>query len=323
MSPGFARRPGGIRDRLKERTGIRAEQNQLGATTQQQDEIQRQVRQVADSLARAARHERRLGSDLSVEALQQAAEAIRQVADKTIEAAKQLAEMQRQKLLDTEQLTTTPEEGRKVAAAVAETRQAIGQQLENLAGITTDRAEQTENGEQTPQGSGSQQQEMSQEMSKEMSQNKARALDDLDRALSLPQQSGENQQKPRAEAEEATNSQTSMSQSSTLAQLAAEQASAMARAQQAIPKEAVFAAASMAQSSGNLSPDGRMEGQPLPATSANQSEPTLVTSLQDWAELRERRSEDSSEGRRSAGPSKYRRQIEAYFRSISKKANQP
>lgn len=312
---GIREATGGIRDRLNERTGIRAEQNQLGATTQQQDEIQRQVRQVADSLARAARHERRLGSDLSVEALQQAAEAIRQVADKTIEAAKQLAEMQRQKLLDTEQLTTTPEEGRKVAAAVAETRQAIGQQLENLAGIATDRAEQTENGEQTPQGSGSQEQEMS--------QNKARALDDLDRALSLPQQSGENQQKPRAEAEEATNSQTSMSQSSTLAQLAAEQASAMARAQQAIPKEAVFAAASMAQSSGNLSPDGRMEGQPLPATSANQSEPTLVTSLQDWAELRERRSEDSSEGRRSAGPSKYRRQIEAYFRSISKKANQP
>lgn len=298
--------------------GIQAEQNQLGATAQQQSEIQRQVNQVADALERAARHQQRLGMDESGLPLQQAAEGIRRTAAEEIEDAKQMALQERQQLNDAGERASQPTKGKEIAEAVAKARRSIKEQLQNLSESTISAGNQQSAGR--PQNSSSQS-EKNAAASQQAAKVRARVLDDLDRALNsegtsdVQQESRTNNPEPSA-----------MSQSSTLAQTAAEkasltaQASLAAQAQQQSSQSAFQSDQVQTQPGQSLTPQGTMNSTPNTSPFASDFSDRSIKSLENWGDLREQRTDDSSEARRRSIPDKYRQQIEAYFRSISERA---
>lgn len=268
-----------IKAALANQPGIQAEQGQLAATAEQQSQLQNQINQVADSLERAARHEQRLGSDPTSASLQQAAESIRQLAEGAIASAQQSAAQASTQLADSNQRASSPEQGREVASRLADAQQAIRQGLQELEAVAADLPTQTDQTSSTD--------------SSAIATLKARALDDLDRALNTasPAETPSNNMPIKMP----TNA---LAQSPTLTQAKAEQASA-------------------ATPSGTL--DAAAVSQPLVDTA---SENTILESMEDWGELREQKADEVTEGKRTAIPRKYQRQIEAYFRSISEKAKQ-
>ena len=295
-----------IRENLDNRPGIQADRNQFAATANQQAQIQQQVNQVAESLERAGRHEQRLGNEEASERLQQAAESVRQTAESAIESAKQSAEKAHDGLAESNQRASDAKQGRETASALAEARQAIADQLQQLSAVAE--AGQSEQSDQ-PEQSG------------RTDQIKARALDDLDRAIQAAAQQAQAQSQTQAQAQ-AQSQPNALSQSPTLAQAAAEQASAAAQQASQAEGDAQEASASSQQTEGAMSPGGTMDGQASAKPfGGDEAESPILQSMEDWGELRERRAEESAEGKRSAIPRRYQKQIEAYFRSISEKVN--
>ncbi len=112
--------------------------SRLAASQEQQEGVAQDVQQVADDLARAARHERRLENQTASEAVQQASEQVQQVADQQVNQAEQgLAEAVEQ----ADQNGGFESDASQVAPAqqaLAESQDALAEQAENLGQTTED-----------------------------------------------------------------------------------------------------------------------------------------------------------------------------------------
>ncbi len=293
---------------------LRTSQPHAQQFAQQQQRIGQEVADAAEQLQRAARHEQRLGQDELAQQLDQAAEMIAQSAMQATDQAEQSLQAA------AEDVNQTPTANRDVGEATEQIADAAQQLAQMLSSSMPQSGEPSDSG--TPTESEAEGQQL------------ARTLDELDRALAQSQQQpsssqqaqnsqGENQQgSPQEGQPQGQPSQNAAEASPTLANAMNQQAqqSARQRQQQMMPasqgnqpgqdNQQASTSTTPAETSGiGEMPDGGMvdtEG--------------IVRIGSDWGNLRERRTEDAAEAKSATATPQYRREIEAYFRAVAKRA---
>jgi hypothetical protein len=147
---------------------------------------------------------------------------------------------------------------------------------------------------------------------------RARLLDDLDRALN--QNAGQGVPTDNASDASITLAQRLAQREAAGMQLAesgqpsAESGQPSAESGQQGTEPGQTASVSRA---GKSSASGNRIGQPAVGSIQNPSQVPLLDSMEDWGELRERETQRATEVGRDAVPEQYRKQIEAYFRSLA------
>ncbi|TWU46348.1 hypothetical protein Poly51_57440 [Rubripirellula tenax] len=300
---------------------LRANSETAKSLAQQQQNVVDDVAEVAEQLKRAARHEERLEDMSQAKALQEAAESIEQNA--ATEAAKATRAL--------EQAASEAEQSAKASQNLESAKEAIEKAAEALGrGLANDPKEAD-----APADAASDASETEQSRAEQLAQ----TLDELDQAMSDGNQPGESQQSqqagsPKPPNDSAENPQgsdappggkptTAGEASPTLASLIESQAQAAARQrqQQLDPSSMGESPPSEPSTDPNTDPFGEPGGGEMPdGSEVDTSEIDRIGA--EWGALRERRTDDSTEGPAARVPVQYRREIEAYFRAIARQAAQ-
>lgn len=290
---------------------LRAPKSQADSLANRQERIEQQVGDATAELRRAARHEERLGQNELAQQLDATADAIDQTAAKAASDATQALQQA------AETAETTPEANQRVAQASQTIEQVAEQLAELLRSSTPPENAETVAG-QSAESSQSQQQ----------AEQMAKTLDELDRALAQSDpsssqqgdelQSGQSQpsqpgQEPNQQAgQQSSQPQNAAEASPTLADAMQSQAQQAARQRQEQMNPTQPQSSSNPASepgSGQAMPDGgRLDIGNVDRVG------------NDWGQLRERRTDDAAQSRSSKVAPQYRREIEAYFRAIAKRA---
>lgn len=350
-----------------------------------QDQVSQDVDSAMQDLARAARHEERLGQDTLSQMLQKAAENTAENASKPAEAAGN------QLRAATQDSGQTPNANQKIAEAaekIAEQAESLDQMLQGEApdGKTSNdeasdgeasngdsqggestrgeaqREQANSNETQTPSANGSGD---SSRDSQQKATQMARTLDELDQALHSPnqpqtgqsqpgqsdsgndpKQSGPNSQSQSASQQSASSqgsqsqsgqsangqpnseNQTAMDASQTLADMMNQQAQQAARqrlqqmqgqagqtSESQSGEDSMFAQSEQAQAAGERPGTGNG---PSDNTPVNIDGVEMIDG--DWGNLRTQRADDAAESRASRVAPQYRREVQAYFQAIAKRA---
>lgn len=278
--------------------------------------IAESVADAGEQLRRAARHEQRLGQEELAAQLNAAADAVDQDA---LEAAREAGESLSQTSENGQQ---SPEANRKVGEATEQ----IGQTAQRLAELLAEIA--------PPDDAEALAAQQSEPTAAEMrGQQLAQTLDELDRAMSQSPSEAEsaqaNQGQPGQQQGQPGQQQGQPSQQQNAGEASPTLANAMdSQAQQAARRR---------QQQMNPNGQGQQAGQPSSRTASSRDSQTEGGSGQmpgggfvdtmgisregsDWGQLRERRTEDATESRGATIAPEYRREIEAYFRAIARRA---
>ncbi len=308
-----------------------------------------QVEQIAESLARAARHEGRLGGTAMARQLAGAAERVQALANQPLAAAGQMAERAQaagaELEADPANITPAAVDGLPTAVSLANAQQKIAAELGRVNALaeagrnqsSSDGNQSSAEGNQSA-SDGNQSRsaataaagsnaagERSSESWAELGPPAAQAqlIDDLDRLLNQNPEANVLQQSPLL-AEAAAASQRQQAAQSAQARgpatAAGQPGDQLAGSQLA---EAMIAAEVMAAGEPSATGSGEF-GEPsesvLGRLDTNRRAAVAAGSREDWAELRERRPDDVAEETKSDLPPRYRRQIEAYFRALAERA---
>ncbi len=293
---------------------LRVPESQAKQLTNQQQRIEQDVNNAAEQLRRAARHEQRLGQEELAEQLDAAANA---VADQAAQAAAEAKQSLQQATGNSEQ---TPEANRKVAEATEQIGEAARQLAELLASATP-----PENAEAVARA-------MEASPAQAKAEQLAQTLDELDRAMAQsqqPPQEGDASQpgnpqpgQPQPGQPQPGQPQTASEASPTLADAMESQTQQAARqrneqlnpSSQGQPTGPQADSTASSTTPGTQSGSGQMPG-------GGMVESIGVDRLgSEWGQLRERRTDDAAESRSATISPQYRREIEAYFRAIAKRA---
>ncbi len=325
---------------------LKPDAEHLAQGAKRQQPIGQDVTQSAEDVARAGRHEQRLGKPEPSRQLQQAAKDIHDVAETEIPAAQrdfqQAAEASDSKKEDQAQRSkkalAATASAQKAENALHEQAEALGRLLEasdNASNAAqTDIAQSDANPPGTPQadtGTGQGDQSPtpadpsnSNSPSSQQSANSgaanspstdsargqmlARTLDELDRTLAKSSaESSPNQNAPAAQSS-ATLSSLGQATRSQNAQMAA------ARSQR---QAMTLGPPSLTDS---LDPNGATVDQ---MASSNGSLPSVDRTESDqWGQLRRKTADDLTEGRKESVAPEYRKQVQTYFRVIAERARQ-
>ncbi len=299
---------------------LQSPQSALQQLATRQDQVSEDVDDAAQDLARAARHEQRLGKEPASQMLQQAAESVQQNASQATEQAEQSLQAAAR---DAE---ASPEANQDVAKATEQ----IAQEAERLAGMLA---------QQSAQQAGSQSDQRPSEEDQRRAEQLAQTLDDLDRSLAAQAESQQQQGQPSPSQQasqqgqpqdgQAGQQQSQPSESQTAAESSPTLSSMMdAQNQQAArQRNQQMQAAQQGNQSQSQQPSQDPKGD-TPANGLTQmpegmelnSEFDRVDIDSDWGQLREQRTEDATESRSARVAPEYRREVEAYFRAIAKRA---
>jgi hypothetical protein len=283
--------------------------NQLAS---QQQSIAQDVSDAGEQLRRAARHEQRLGQEQLASQLDAAADA---VADNALAAAREAGQSLQQTSDDSGQ---APEANRKIGEATEQIRETARQLAELLAASSAS---------QSAEALAAQQSEPT--AAEQRGQQLAQTLDELDRAMSQPPGEGQQGSGGQPQPGETAGQQGEQPSQQTAGDASPTLAGAMDnQAQQAARRR---------QQQINPGSPGQQPGQPSDQDAANRNSQTEGGSGQmpsggfvdtmgisrvgsEWGQLREQRTEDATESRRATIAPEYRREIEAYFRAIARRA---
>ncbi|MGB7343014.1 MAG: hypothetical protein WBD20_02270 [Pirellulaceae bacterium] len=333
---------------INEQPDLQAPTDQASNLAQQQDRINRDVDNAAEQVARAARHEERLGQQAAAEKLDAAAKSIEENGLKAGEEAKQSLEQAADESKNSQQAA---DQVAKAQNSIAEEAKKLADMLQQQSAQPTGDQQREQQGDQanqpsSPQNQASQTSNESQQKAKQMAQ----TLDELDRAIAesekQAQQSGEEQsgQQPPSEQQagqqqpggqqpggqqpgEKSPAQKSAAESSpTLSQMLDSQAQQAAKDRQQQLQPGKNSQSSKQQ--GEAEP-GTKEGDALTQNSGPGDPPggegalgqvPGSDDLGQWGLLRERKTDDASEAAESRVAPQYRREVEAYFRAIARRA---
>ncbi|MFG0253662.1 MAG: hypothetical protein ACF787_00970 [Rhodopirellula sp. JB053] len=336
----------------------------IRSIAKEQQQARDAVRQAADDLERAARHEDRLGENAGAESLREVARRLNQVADSTMREA---FESMRDAEADRFESSTGRPSRVNVGDQLAEAAKRLAEQAETIAGISRppgagDTLGETPKQEQriAPENQGTLDQA-------DQSEKLARTLDELDRQL--------NQRGPTA-AEEAGESNGDSSggsrqpmkqagQASSTLQRTASQAARNLAEQRQQSLSQIASAGQQRGSNGDRKPSNRdgQRGDEENADRSGRREPSSRSSERDsprddsrrgqesgdrsgnesgdsielpgggllsldaesrsddqWGNLRERKSDNVIQDRKTPIPLSYRSAVEAYFRAIAAEA---
>ncbi len=298
---------------------LRTPQSLAQSLAQQQQRIEQDVSDAAEQLRRAARHEQRLGQEQLAQQLDAVAEA---VAENAATAAAKAAETLQQTSDDAEQ---SPEANQRVAEAA----QQIGEAARQLGELLAAAAPQDAEAEATAQGEPSPSQERAEQL--------AQTLDELDRAIAqsqAEQQGDAPSGQPPGEQTAAQQGDAQQQGQESSQQSAGEASPTLANAMDAQAQQA----ARQRQQQMNPSQEGQSQQSGDPSDTASNSNPGTEPGMgqmpdggflqtagvdrigSDWGQLRERRTDDAAESRSATISPQYRREIQAYFRAIAKRA---
>lgn len=298
---------------------LRSPAPQARSLSQQQQRIEQDVNDAAQQLHRAARHEERLGQS---ELAQQLEAAANEVEEKAATAAAQAADSLQQA---SDQAQQSPEANRRVAEAA----EAISEAARQLGALLAAASPQPGEALASQPAEPSPAQERAEQL--------AQTLDELDRAIAQSQQQSQQQspqpgkgQSEQPQGEESAQQQGQPSQQQSAGEASPTLANAMdAQAQQA---------ARQRQQQMNPISQGQSQQQGQPSDTASNSTPASQPGMgqmpdggflpmtdvdrlgSDWGQLRERRTDDAAESRSATISPQYRREIQAYFRAIAKRA---
>ena len=330
---------------------LNAPQETLDQLANRQNELGQRVDEAAEQLQRAARHEERLGQQEMADQLSEAADAVAQDA---AGAASEALESIQQASDQTSQSPIANQEVADAADIIAEASDSLSEMLQQM--DSSSDTSQSVAQDATPSES-SDQPNQSNQSSGQLSEDQqlAQTLDELDRQLASQanQQSGNesgqssdgqstsdqvadnesnqsesaNQdaqgQPTSADGQDEAGSPTAGQASPTLANNVNSQSqqAARQRQQQLNPSQ---------DSPGQSGEPGQQEGESSTASDqpGNGQMPdggpvdtSDITRLgADWGSLRERKTDEVDEGRSATVSPAYRRQVEAYFRAITRKA---
>lgn len=301
---------------------LRAPESQARSLASEQQRIEQDVNDVAEQLRRAARHEERLGQQ---ELAQQLNEAADNVAEKAAAAAAAAAQSLEQATDDAAQ---APQASRRVAEASREIRNAAQQLAQMLSSGANEEDQPGQQGEPTP--------------TEKRAEQLAQTLDELDRSIAQSQseqsEQQQQQQQQQGEGQQASAEQGDAQQPGegqpqgepTAGEASPTLANAMdAQAQQA---------ARQRQQQMNPAAEGQGDQTGQQSETASSSNPGTQPGMgqmpdggflqtsgierigSEWGQLRERRTDDAAESRSATISPQYRREIEAYFRAVAKRA---
>ncbi len=328
-------------DEVRQQAGfqdqLQASEQDTERLAQTQQRIGEDVAEAAEQLERAARHEERLGREELASQLAQAAEMVAESAMKATQEAQQSLE---NAASDSAQ---SPQASQDVAEANQSIADAAQQLAQLVAGQMQDAAEQM--AQQTAQSQAS-----PSEVAE--GQQKAQTLDELDRALSQ-QPSGQSDQQSESGQQNQTgqdsqegnqpqgdpaqgeqSSQQESGQPNPSQQSAAQASQTLSNA---LNQQSQQSARQRQQQFGQQEPGQQNESSEQSSESASANQRSGSGDMPDggkvdtrgisrdgleWGQLRERRTEDATESRKDAVPPQYRREIEAYFRAVAKRASE-
>ncbi|MFK8115188.1 MAG: hypothetical protein AB8B91_23500 [Rubripirellula sp.] len=292
--------------------------DQASSLAKQQQRIEQDVKDAAEQLRRAARHEERLGQEQLAQQLDAAAEA---VAGEAAEAAAEATEALQQAAQDAQQ---APAASREVAEAGKSISDVAEQLAQLLNGMTEQNAEATEATSQSPAENAEEGGE-SQQRAEQMAQ----TLDELDRSIaqsqSESQQQGQQQpgEQPGQQSGQEPGQQTAADASQTVANAmdAQSQRSARQRQQQMDPSQGQGQPGEEQSPNMPGSKPGNESGMPGQMPSGGMVDTRGVQRADGaWGQLRERTTDDAAQSRSATISPQFRREIEAYFRAVAKRA---
>jgi hypothetical protein len=310
---------------------LRVPENQAASMATQQQRIQQDIADAAEQLQRAARHEDRLGQNEIAEQLEQAAEMI---AESAIEATAEAAQSLQESASDAGQ---SPEANQKVGQAREQIAAAAAQLAELMA---ADLAPPSDPSASSQQASATESEAEGQQM--------ARTLDELDRALAEASQPpsppagqqpesgqqasdgqpGETPGQPGSEGQQPGDPSGQPGQP-TAADASPTLAGAMdAQSQQAARQRMQqFDPSAQGNQPGDSEQKSASNGKPGPRSGAGEMPRGGIVDTtgtqrigSDWGQLRERRTDDATESQGTQVAPQYRREIEAYFRAVARRA---
>ncbi len=303
--------------------------SQLQNSLQDQRSIERSVADSAEDLARAARHEQRLKSEQASQSLAAQSDAVEKLnqaevaqSESAIESA--LNDSKRAES-PTGQASTSATQAANQNAANA--TQAIREQADDLRQMLADVAQRSaaQMAEaNSPANRSSQDPNQNANASASSlldAKQLAQLLDEIDRQLNRDpaSESSASQQAQQAASDQQANSQQSPSQQPNSQKANSQQASTLSSAAEQI--------ASQLSRNRQPAPESQ-QSMPTDSKSANvePQAPVAVKILEvnrvgaDWGKLREQAASDMIESKRESVSSAYKRQIEAYFRSIAERS---
>ena len=327
---------------------LQTQENQSQNLANQQQGIKSDVENAAEQVARSSRHEQRLGNQNSAQELEKAAQAIEQNSMQSTNEAEQALQAA------AESSKQASEAGKKLSQATEKLDQdakSLGEMLEQLAQISAAESNQNEQSASSPADNASQSEE-TQSKARQLAQ----TLDELDQAIAeAAKQQAQQQQNPSGqqpgqqpgEQGEQANQQsgqqpgqqqpgeqsgqpqpgqpTSGESSPTLAEMLDSQQQQAARQRQQMQQQSEPGQPSPSQQSGQEQPGqqtGEMSGErsEMPAEDDAALPNFVAGELGQWGQLRQRRTDDAAENRKTRIAPQYRREVEAYFRAIAERA---
>jgi len=284
--------------------------NVVASANEAQEKVASEVDEIAEDMARAARHHQRLGDNQLAQATAQASEAVKGIAEGEVSKARESLETAKSAMEAAPSPDESGEAESKAAqAALSDSQKALAEQAQKLG-----EANQAMNAQAAADAQAAAAQNASEA---EAARQKAQTLDELDRSISASQKSAQQSDEPTSAGTESP----SPPASATLAAAGRKQAQSMAKkrnqAQQGKPE-------SPSQGEGEPTEEATESGDGTSSAMADffNLDEIERTSDADWGKLRAMEAEDVAEERRVEISPEYRKQIEAYFRVISEKAKQ-
>lgn len=291
---------------------IEPKSNVVSSATDAQQKVAEEVDEIAEDLARSARHQQRLGDLPLAQAISQASEAVKAIAEGEVAKASESLQNAKNAMTAADAPSNAGiAESKAAQTALGESQRALAEQAQKLgeanAAMNAQAMADAEAAAAAAQSAAE----------ADSARQKAQTLDELDRSISASQKAAQQSEDPSSAGSESPPSPSPPP--ATLSAAARKQAQAMAK-KRGKPGE-------------GQTPS---EGEGEPSTDATESGDGASTAMADlfnlddiqrsgddeWGKLRSREAEDVAEERRVEISPEYRKQIEAYFRVIAEKAKQ-
>ncbi len=285
---------------------LRVPEDTANSLSNRQQHLNEEVKLAAEMLARAARHQERLGQSAAAEELDRAAAEVGRTASETLDEAKQ----------SLSEIADAPTQSSQASGQLAKAHAELAQQAAKVAELVAKQAPKSQAASETSEPAGGE---------PTTPQKLARTLDELDQSLNSSAESAASQpsgeQQP-GQKQPGSSPQTAGQASQTLADAAQSQAqqAAKQRQAQASPQSPGEGEGEASDEMGEPAEPGTQSAGGNMPRGGDVDTTGVVRVGDDWGRLRERRTDDAVEDRAANLPSGYRREIEAYFRAIAEKA---
>lgn len=306
----------------------RAAQRALKDASVDQEGLINDVANAAASLARAARHEQRLANMENSEALDEQGSQIAAIADGKMQLAQEVV----QKAAEEAALQSSENPSQANSESTLQSQQALQaaeQALRDQAAALRNSTDQAPSSKDPSDLTNSTSQKAQPKSDGLLSpQEMARMLDELDKQLNEPPKESEGQgqgtQKPSNSADPKGKPSKSSASDEPSESAADERAQSLADAAQRLSAEMNQQRQAMESTPKTMPETGAPDSQSRSETQAGKTSsgmvmPVEIESLEDWGKLRNQSSENAIEGDREQLMPAYRKQIEEYFRILSKR----